>query len=162
GPRASEAPLSVSAQHRPAKPLPRTLTAIAEIAAVLATGDSVSAVMPGILGAVASELDGTQASLWLRGLDGLRRAWSVASDETSGAAVDEQLRTLGQADGDDFVVARLRAGHQELGALSVRPGRALAAEDRLFVATVSDLLGPALRDAEYANRLESEVATRTR
>jgi len=157
-----QTPLSTVARHRSSKPIPRTLTAIAEIAAALATGDSVSAVMPGILGAVASELDGTQASLWLRGIDGFRRAWSVANDETAAAAVEARLGADDRSPTDGFVAARLLAGRQELGALSVRPGRTLTAEDQLFLSTVADLLAPALRDAEYANRLESEVATRTR
>jgi two-component system, NtrC family, sensor kinase len=158
----SEAPLSAPPRQRPSKPIPRTLTAIAEIAAALATGDSVGAVMPGILAAVASELDGAQASLWLRGLDGLRRAWVVANDETSSAAVEEDLRTGNGAPRDGFVVARLVAGRQELGAISARPGRLLSGEDRLFLSAVADMLAPAIRDAEYAHRLESEVALRTR
>jgi two-component system NtrC family sensor kinase len=144
------------------QPIPRTLTAFAEIAAALATGESVGAVMPGILGAVASELDGAQATLWLRGLDGLRRAWSVANDGTPAASVEQQLRSGDAAPDDGFVAARLVAGRQEIGALSARPGRALATEDRLFLSTVADLLAPALGAAEYAHRLESEVAARTR
>jgi len=118
--------------------------------------------MPGILAAVASELDGAKASLWLRGLDGLRRAWGVAGDETTSAAVDHHLR-IGDADpGDGVVVARLLAGRQELGAISARPGRTLSGEDQLFLSAVADMLAPALRDAEYAHRLESEVSARTR
>src|SRR5204862_4462201 len=35
-------------------------------------------------------------------------------------------------------------------------------EDRLFLGTVADLLAPALGAAEYAHRLEAEVAARTR
>src|ERR1043165_5570837 len=66
--------------QRFSKPIPRPLYAIAEIAAALATGDSVGPVMPGILSAVASELEGTQSTLWLRARDGLRRAWSVGGD----------------------------------------------------------------------------------
>jgi two-component system NtrC family sensor kinase len=128
----------------------------------LATGDSVGGVMPGILAAVASELDGAQASLWLRGLDGLRRAWAVANDETTATAVEKELKFGDGAARDGFVVASLLAGRQELGALSARPGRELSAEDQIFLAAVADLLAPALRGAEYAHRLESEVATRTR
>lgn len=149
-------------RHRPSKPIPRTLTALAEIAAALATGDSVGAVMPGILAAVASELDGAQATLWLRGLDGLRRAWSVAGDDTSARSVEDYLRASEQRLESGFLAARLLAGRQELGALSARPGRDLAPEDRLFLSTVADLLAPALGAAEYAHRLESEVAARTR
>src|SRR6185312_7003309 len=144
------------------RPIPRTLTAIAEIAAALATGDSVSAVMPGILAAVANELNGLQATLWLRGLDGLRRAWSVANDSTPVASVEEQLKCDDGMAHDGFVVARLVAGRQELGALTARPGRELSAEDELFLAAVADMLAPAIRDAEHAHRLEAEVAARTR
>lgn len=118
--------------------------------------------MPGILAGVASELDGAQATLWLRGIDGLRRAWSVASDDTAASAVEEQLQTGDGSAALGFVAARLFAGRQELGAISARPGRELSPEDRLFVSTVADLLAPALGAAEYAHRLESEVAARTR
>jgi two-component system NtrC family sensor kinase len=157
----SEAPAAPHRARR-SKPIPRTLTAIAEIAAVLATGDSVGAVMPGILTAVASELDGAQATLWLRGLDGLRRAWSVAGDATPAAAVEARLAQQADITSDAFVVAHLLAGRQELGALSARPGRQLSAADQIFLSTVADLLAPALRDAEHAHRLEAEVAARTR
>ena len=151
-----------SSRRRLSRPVPRTLTALAEIAAAIATGESVGEVVPGVLAAVATELDGTQATLWLRGLDGLRRAWSVAQDATTAEAVVEQLARVGEVEGDDFVAVRLVAGRHELGALSVRPGRGLVGEDTIFISAVADLLAPALRDAEYAHRLESEVAARTR
>jgi two-component system NtrC family sensor kinase len=118
--------------------------------------------MPGILAAVASQLDGAQATLWLRGLDGLRRAWSVAGDDTLAADVEENLQGGDAAKLPAFAAARLVAGRQELGALSARPGRDLAPEDHLFISAVADLLAPALGAAEYAHRLESEVAARTR
>jgi len=143
-------------------PVPRTLTALAEFASAIATGESVGAVVPGVLSSVATQLDGTQATLWLRGVDGLRRAWSVAQDSTVAEAVDEQLARAGEEATEGFVATRLLAGRQELGALSVRPGRELSGEDAMFLSAVADLLAPALRDAEYAHRLESEVAARTR
>ena len=141
---------------RLSKPVPRSLTALAEIASALATGDSVSAVMPGILAAVAGELNGTQATLWLR------RSWEVAGDTTSAADVETRLGPQGNVANAGFVVARLVAGRQELGALSIKAGRELSPEDDLFVSAVADLLAPTLRDAEYAHHLESEVRTRTR
>ncbi|HEY4131056.1 MAG TPA: ATP-binding protein [Gemmatimonadaceae bacterium] len=135
---------------------------MAEIATALASGDSVGTVIPGILAAVASELDGAQATLWLRGLDGLRRAWSVAGDDTPAAAVDTELRADDDHFGQAFVAARLVAGRQEIGAISARPGRQLSKADQIFVSTVADLIAPAIGAAEYAHRLESEVAARTR
>jgi hypothetical protein len=158
----SEAPTSAPYRPRAPKPLPRSLAAIAEIAAALATGDSVGGVMPGILATVASELNGAHASLWLRGVDGLRRAWTVANDPTASSAVEDLLRSADQTDESEIVVARLLAGRQPLGALSARPGREVLAEDRLFLSAVADVLAPALRDAEYTHRLESEDAARTR
>jgi PAS domain S-box-containing protein len=155
-------PITAPVRHRPSQPIPRTLTAFAEIAAALATGDSVGAVMPGVLAAAAGELDGSQATLWLRGIDGLRRAWSIGNDATTADEVEEQLRTGDVHASTAFVVARLFANRQELGALSARPGRDLLPPDRLFVSTVADLLAPAIGAAEYAHRLESEVAARTR
>src|SRR5262249_2485021 len=84
------------------------------------------------------------------------------SDETSANAVENQLHTGEAGAGSAFVAARLVAGRQELGAISARPGRDLSPEDRLFLSTAADLLAPALGAAEYAHRLESEVAARTR
>jgi two-component system NtrC family sensor kinase len=118
--------------------------------------------MPGILAAVASEFHGAHASLWLRGVDGLRRAWTAASDPTTAAAVEGQLRLAGCSETDELVVARLVAGRHALGAISARPGRELTPEDRLFLAAVANVLAPALRGAEYAHQLESQVAARTR
>ena len=116
-----------------------------------------------MLSAVATQLDGTQATLWLRGLDGLRRAWAVAQDHDDRRGSRRTARARRASNrGDGFVAARLLAGRQELGALSVRPGRELSGEDAIFISAVADLLAPALRDAEYAHRLESEVAARTR
>lgn len=119
--------------------------------------------MPGILATIATELDGTQATCWLRGIDGLRRAWSVGNDETPADAVFAELHS----DEDDavqevLVAVPLCAAHQELGALSVRPGRTVTSQDQLFLSTVADVLAPALDAAENAHRLESEVAARTR
>jgi len=154
----------VTAPSRPrsAKPLPRSLSAIAEIAAALATGDSFAAVMPGVLASVASALNGAHASLWLSGVEGLRRAWTVANDPTESAAVEARLLATEAPTTEGLVVSPLIAGRQPIGALSVRAGRTLVPEDCLFLTTVADVLAPALRGAEYAHRLESEVAARTR
>ena len=157
----SEAPPQAPLRSRASKTVTRSLTAIAEIAAALANGDSVGAEMPGVLATVASELDGAHASLWLRGVDGLRRAWNVASDPTSASSVEAALDCADHQH-DDFLVAPLRTGRQSLGAISVRPGRKPSASDRFFLSTVADLLAPGLRDAEHAHQLQSEVAARTR
>ena len=148
--------------RRLSKPIPRTLTAVAEIASALANGESIGEVMPGILSTVVNELDGVKATLWLRGVDGLRRAWSAGNDDTAAADVEARLVARGENVCTELLVAPLHAGRQELGALSVRPGREISARDQLFFTAVADVLAPALRDAEYAHRLQSEVAARTR
>ncbi|MEO7086687.1 MAG: PAS domain-containing protein, partial [Gemmatimonadaceae bacterium] len=148
---------------RVSKAIPRTLTTIAEIAAALATRDTVGAVMPGILASVANELDGKHASLWLTGTGDLHRAWSVPGDSTPALGVAAALKAAEPRSMDDgFVIARLVARRKDIGALSVRPGRALSSADQLFIAAVADLLAPAIRDAEHAHRLEEELASRTR
>ncbi len=118
--------------------------------------------MPGILAAVATAMDGAHASLWLRGVDGLRRAWTTANDPTTATVVEAQLARDDDPRNEHVVVARLVAGRQPLGALSARPGRDLLPEDRLFLSAVADVLAPTLRGAEYTHHLESEVAARTR
>jgi two-component system NtrC family sensor kinase len=141
---------------------PRTLTAIADVASALAHADTLGDVMPSLLTTVAAELDGSQSSVWLRGVDGLRRAWTAGDDSTSPHDVERHLAANEIVVGDGVVVARLQAGRRDLGALTVRPGRVLSERDRTFVLTVADLLAPALRAAKYAHQLESEVETRTR
>jgi two-component system NtrC family sensor kinase len=150
--------------QRYSKSSPRSLNAIAQIAAALAQGDSIGDVVPGILSAVATELDGTQASLWLRGLDGLRRAWSAGEDSTSPGVIEQHLEAVDEQGGADSQVisARLTAGRQELGVLSARPGRPMTARDRVFLGAIANVLAMVLRDAKYAHRLEAEVESRTR
>jgi PAS domain S-box-containing protein len=149
-------------RQRSSRPIPRSLLALAEIGSALARSHSVGTVMPGILAAVASELDGAQATCWLRGIDGLRRAWSVGNDETVAAEVDSFLHPTVEREPEGFAAVLLCAANQELGALSVRPGRVLGPQDQLFLSTVADVIAPALDAAENAHRLESEVAARTR
>ena len=120
-------------------------------------------VMPGILAAVASELDGAQATLWLRGLDGLRRAWAVANDDDArrrGRRAAAHSTTAPRPTASSSLVCSPDARSSARS----RRGRdaTLSGGDQLFLAAVADLLAPALRDAEYAHRLESEVAARTR
>jgi hypothetical protein len=51
--------------------------------------------MPGILAAVATAMDGAHASLWLRGVDGLRRGVdTTANDPTTAAVVDALLARM--------------------------------------------------------------------
>ena len=118
--------------------------------------------MPGILATVAGELDGVKATLWLRGVDGLRRAWSAGCDDTAAAAVESRLLAADPVTSGDLLVAPLHAARQEIGALSACAGREVWRRDELFFGAVADVLAPAIRDAESTHRLQSEVAARTR
>ena len=68
----------------------------------------------------------------------------------------------GVAERDGLILARLHAGDEVLGALTVRPRGSLELDQRIFLATVADVLAPVLRDAAYTHRLQVEVDDRTR
>src|SRR4030095_17183120 len=101
------------------------MKAIADVAATLAHADTLGDMMPGMLTTVAAELDGSQGSVWLRGVDGLRRAWTVGDDTTSAADVDSHLSAQNIIFAPGLVIARLQAGRRDLGAFSLRTGRRL-------------------------------------
>ena len=61
-----------------------------------------------------------------------------------------------------MLLVRLDAAHQSLGALVLAPPPELSPEQHAFLSTVADVLAPVLRQAAYAQRLESEVIERTR
>ncbi len=141
--------------------MPRSLAAVSVIAAALATRQSVAGVIPGVLGTLADELAADDCALWLHGNGKLYCAWSLGTTGTSVATVDKALAG-DNVELDDLCITPLLAGERVIGALSVRPGREISPEDRLFLTTIADLLGPAIRDAERAQRLETEVAEHTR
>jgi two-component system NtrC family sensor kinase len=61
-----------------------------------------------------------------------------------------------------MLLVRLDAARQPLGALVLAPPPPLSPEQHAFLSTVADILAPVLRQAAYAQRLESEVIERTR
>ena len=79
----------------------------------------------------------------------------------SATAVRARLTRAGRAD-DTMLLVRLDAARQSLGALVLAPPPALSPEQHAFLSTVADILAPVLRQAAYAQRLESEVIERTR
>ena len=121
--------------------------------------------MPGILADVASEFDGTQATLLAARASTACGAPGRSPTTTTPADAVDELSALGTSDieSDGFVAALLCAGasgaRRALGA--ARAG-SCSREDQLFLSTVADVLAPALDAAENAHRLESEVAARTR
>ena len=137
------------------------LHAVAQIAAALATGDAPAEVLPGVLERVADAVDASSVSLWLGGEGELRCEARVGGAVPSATLLRAQLANP-TPDGPGFVVVRLDAAHRQLGALVLTPTGTLSPDQHTFLATIADILAPVLRQAAYAQRLESEVIERTR
>jgi two-component system NtrC family sensor kinase len=139
---------------------PPLLSALAQIAAALATGDAPTEVLGGVLMRLADAVAVTSVSLWLTDDLELRCKARVGASPPTAAAVRSHV--VGTLRDPGFVVVRLNAAHHPLGALVLTPTRPLTPDERTFLATVADILAPVLRQAAYAQRLESEVMERTR
>ena len=137
------------------------LHAVAQIAAALATGDAPAEVLPGVLERVADAVEASSVSLWLGGEGELRCEARVGGAVPSATLLRAQLAHP-TPDGPGFVVVRLDAAHRQLGALVLTPTGTLSPDQHTFLATIADILAPVLRQAAYAQRLESEVIERTR
>ena len=137
------------------------LHAVAQIAAALATGDAPAEVLPGVLERVADAVEASSVSLWLGGEGELRCEARVGGAVPSATLLRAQLAHP-TPDGPGFVVVRLDAAHRPLGALVLTPTGTLSPDQHTFLATIADILAPVLRQAAYAQRLESEVIERTR
>jgi two-component system NtrC family sensor kinase len=118
-------------------------------------------VLPGVLERVADTVDAIDVSLWLGGDGDLHCAARIGT-QTPTAAVVRAALAGSVLDDTDLVVVRLDAAHHPLGALVLGAVRALSTHERAFLATIADILAPVLRQAAYAQRLESEVIERTR
>ncbi|MDB4886076.1 MAG: two-component histidine kinase [Gemmatimonadetes bacterium] len=114
----------------------------------------------GVLTRIADALAVSSVSLWLTDELDLRCKARVGGPPPTATAVRAQVS--GALRDSGFVVVRLNAAHHPLGALVLTPTRALTPDERTFLATVADILAPVLRQAAYAQRLESEVMERTR
>lgn len=138
--------------------IPASLLTLSEIAASLATADSLDDVVPGILEHVCMALGAEECAVWVTQGDRLDRAWgSMAVNTTAGEAAS----LLAARDLPGLLGIRLLSAHQTIGLLTLRLQRTLTPENGTFFATVADMLGPAVGHAEYAKRLKSEVAERT-
>ena len=143
------------------RPDPPLLAALAQIAAALATGAAPTEVLGGVLARVADTVFASSVSLWLMDEMELRCKSRVGAPPPTGGVVRARLAQQSRDQGD-FVVVRLDAAHHPLGALVLTPTGKLTPAERTFLATVADILAPVLRQAAYAQRLESEVIERTR
>lgn len=110
---------------------------------------------------VADAVEASSVSLWLGGEGELRCEARVGGAVPSATLLRAQLANP-TPDGPGFVVVRLDAAHRQLGALVLTPTGTLSPDQHTFLATIADILAPVLRQAAYAQRLESEVIERTR
>ena len=134
------------------------LRALAEIAAAVARHRTLDEVFPQILSSIERVIDADDCTIWLGDAADLRCRWG--SDRGSTATVDA-VRLLGTPQFEPPVAGvPLRAGGRPIGVLTVQPRRALLDDERLFLATVGDMLAPLLSHAQHAQRLEGEVAER--
>ncbi|MDB4882766.1 MAG: sensor protein [Gemmatimonadetes bacterium] len=115
----------------------------------------------GVLDRVATTVGATGVSLWLMENHELRCRARVGGAPPSAAVIRTRLTQASRAD-DQILVVRLDAAHHPLGALVLSPAPELTIDEHAFLSTVADILAPVLRQAAYAQRLESEVIERTR
>ena len=137
--------------------IPESLLTLSEVAASLATADSLDEVVPGILEHVCTAVGATECVVWVRQGGDLERAWSHGPVHTS-APDAERLLDAGEV--PSSLGVRLLSARQTVGLLTLHVHGPVSAEDGTFVSTVADMLGPAMGHAEYAQRLKGEVAER--
>ena len=137
------------------------LSALGQIAASLATGEEPTEVLGGVLSRVAAAVNAAGVSLWLSEGGELRCEARVGTSPPPAADVRARLTAAGRGD-DRMLLVRLDAAHRRMGAIVLAPPPALSSEQHTFLATVADILAPVLRQAAYAQELESEVLERTR
>jgi two-component system NtrC family sensor kinase len=140
---------------------PPLLAAVAHIAAALATGDAPTEVLGGVLARVADTVYASSASIWLMDELELRCKARVGAPPPPISVIRARLSQQTRDEGG-IVVVRLDAAHHPLGALVLSPTSKLRPDERTFLSTVADILAPVLRQAAYAESLESEVIERTR
>ena len=137
------------------------LSAAAQIAARLASGDPLDEAIPGILDTTCHVLDAEGVVLWLHGSEGISCAWRVGAHVWDPTEISGLLSGSRRRDGM-IALSRLTAGGRELGALSMRLSRKLERDEQLFYSTVANLLAPVLAHVEHSRQLEVEVQLRTR
>ena len=145
------------------RPPSTALAAVAGIAARLAEARQLDDTIPGALEVFRGSIGAAEVSVWLARPSGLGRAWTVGRDILTVDAVQSALDAAkdGAAGEEGLVVAPLARADRRVGALAVAGARPLDADARLLLATVADLLTPAVTHAEYLRQLEREVELRT-
>lgn len=142
------------------QPVSPALALISDIAAHLAAPGSLDDVLHKVLELVRRALTATDCAIWAFAPAGLTRAWGVGDAGTTDTAI-AALIEAGELSDERIVLARLIAGERQLGVLVLRVDRSLDSEERIVLATVADLLAPAIANAEHAQQMAVEVRLRT-
>ena len=138
-----------------------SIATIADVAALLATGDALDRVVPSVLGIISDALGASECTLWRYDEGDLMRASTLGDPITT--VEDVKARLAGdRLAGDGLALARLTTGNRSLGAIVVRMSREINTEEFVILTTVGTMLAPALIQAEHSRHLETEVALRTR
>ena len=138
----------------------RVLEALNAIIAELAGERALEASLVSTLESLRNVLAADEAAIWLPSASGMVRAWGAGPASISAAEVDSIVAS-GSAQSNMIIAARIAGSDKRAGVLAARVTRPLAAEERLLVGAVANLLGPELAHAEKSRRLEVEVEVRT-
>ena len=147
---------------------PGALTTIAEVAALLAAAEQPSEAVADVLRMTARAMGAVGMTLWLQSPRGLSRSNATERDPTTAEEVvglfierDGETSEGALSDGT-LAAARLVSGRRRLGVLSARLAAPVEEEGQMILRSVANVLAPVLSHAEQSQRLESEVALRTR
>jgi two-component system NtrC family sensor kinase len=142
------------------QPVSPALALISDVAAHLAASGGLDDILHKVLELLRRGITATDCAIWAFAPAGLTRVWGVGDSATTDTEITALLEG-GELSNDRLVLARLIAGERHLGVLAAQVGRSLDSEERIVLATVADLLAPALSNAEHAQQMAIEVRLRT-
>ena len=128
------------------QPVSPALALISDVAAHLAAGGALDDALHKVLELARRALTATDCAIWAFGPAGLTRVWGVGDGATTDTEVSALIEA-GELSNARTVLARLIAGERHLGVLVLRVDRSLDSEERIVLATLADLLAPAIANA---------------
>jgi len=140
-------------------PTTRALDALTAVIAEFNAARPLETSIAVALDALRRSLDALECSLWLHTADGLVRTWVAGEALAAEAAVVAALSAADEVDGVRAVA--VTGADRRVGALVVRLGRVMLAEEAMLLGALANLLAPELAHAERSRQLEVEVAART-
>ncbi len=142
------------------QPVSPALTLISDVAAHLAAGGPIDDALHKVLELLRRALTASDVAVWTFAPAGLTRTWGAGHGGTTDTEIVALLEA-GDSANDRIVIARMIAGERHLGVLVLRVDRSLDSEERIVLATIADLLAPAIANAEHAQQMAIEVRLRT-